>query len=78
MVRYHPKKKCGTVVVLENSTHKINLQQFFWQCWKLQGSNFNGTGLHQGTLVEKFKENSLRKIDYLKLLTKENLLGCFH
>ena len=78
IVRYQPKKVCETVVALENSTQKINLQQFLWQCWKLQGSNFNGTGLHQGALLEKFKENNLRKIGFLKLLTKKNLLGCFH
>ena len=35
-------------------------------------------GLYQGALLEKFKENNLRKVDFLKLLTKENLLGCFH
>ena len=44
----------------------------------MEGSNFNGTGIHQGDLLEKFKENNLKKIELLKLLTKENLLGCFH
>ena len=60
------------------STQKFNLQQLFWQYWRLQGSNFNGTGLHQGALLETLMENNLGKIGFLKLLTKENLLGCFH
>ena len=70
IVRYHPKKVCGTVVVLENSTHKINLQQFFWQCWRLYGSNFNGTGLHQRALLEKFMEKNRRKIGFFKVTNK--------
>ena len=78
IVKYQPKRVCGTVVVLKNSTQKINLQEFFWQCWKLYGSNFNETGLHQGALLGKFNENILRKIGFLNLLTKENLLGCFY
>ena len=36
--------------------------------------NFNGTGLHKGDLLEKFKEKNLSKVNFLKLLTKENLL----
>ena len=48
------------------STQKFNLQQFFLQCWRLQGSNFNGTGLHQGALLEKFKQNNLAKIGFFK------------
>ena len=60
------------------SSQKIDLHQFFWKCWRLQGSNFNGTVLHQGALLEKFQENNLEKIGFLKLLTKENFLGYFH
>ena len=33
------------------------------------------TGLHQGALFKKFKENNLAKVS---LLTKENLLLLFH
>ena len=32
----------------------------------------------QGNLLEKLKENILVKVSLLKLLTKENLLVCFH
>ena len=28
--------------------------------------------------IEKFKENNLPKVSFLKLLTKENPLECFH
>ena len=42
---------------------KTNLRQF--------------TGLHQGTLLEKFKEINLAKVSFLKLLSKGNL-ACFH
>ena len=31
-------------------------------------------GLHQGALLEKFKENNVAKVGFLKLLTKENPL----
>ena len=61
-----------------DSSYFRKLQQFFWQCWRLCGSNFNETGLHHGTLLETFKENNLIKIGFLELVTKENLLGCFH
>ena len=53
------------------TTQKINLQQFFVQCWKLQGSSFNGTGLHQGALLERFNQNSLVKIEFFKVTNKE-------
>ena len=49
------------------SIEKINLQEFFLQCWWLQGSNFDGTGLHQGALLETFKPRNLGKICLLKL-----------
>ena len=32
----------------------------------------------QRASVEKFKDNNLAKVSFLKLLTKENLFGCFH
>ena len=41
--------------------------KFQWNC-----------GLHQGDLLKEFKENNLAKVNFLKLLTKENLLECFH
>ena len=34
--------------------------------------------LHQGDLLKKFKENNFPKVNFLKLLTKENPLECFH
>ena len=40
--------------------------------------NFNRNGLHQGDLLEKFKEEDLAKVSFLKLLTKKNLLEYFH
>ena len=58
------------------STQKTNLCQFFLQCWRLQDSNFNRTGLRRGDLFKKQK--NLAKVNFLKLLTKENLLKCFH
>ena len=45
---------------------------------EVEDSIFNEPGLHQGNLLEKFKENNLEKVSFLKLLTKENLLGCFY
>ena len=45
---------------------------------EVESSNFNGTGLHLGDLLEKFEENSLAKVSFLKLLAKENLIGCFY
>ena len=53
-------------------TQKTNLQQFFFfflQSSKFQDSNFNLTGLHQEDLFERFKENNLAKVSFLKLLT---------
>ena len=38
----------------------------------------NGTGLHQGDSLEKYKEDNLAKANCLKLQTQENLLKCFH
>ena len=32
----------------------------------------------QEDLLEKLKENNVAKVSLLKLLTKENLLICFH
>ena len=61
------KKICGTVVVLEihrKLTCGSSLPQL--------------TGLHQGDLLEMFKEKNLGKVGFSKLLTKENLLVCFH
>ena len=58
------------------STQKTNLCKFFLQCWRLQDSNFNRTGLRHGDLFKKQK--NLAKVNFLKLLTKENLLKCFH
>ena len=34
--------------------------------------------LHQGDLLKKFNGSNLSKVNFLKLLTKENLLECFH
>ena len=31
-----------------------------------------------GDLLERFRENNLAKVNLLKLLIKENLLGCSH
>ena len=42
-----------------------NLRQFFLQCCRLQDSNFNGTGLHQGDLVEMLRENNLAEVSFL-------------
>ena len=50
---------------------KTNFRQFFLQFWKLQDSDFNGTGLHQGDLMVSFKKNSLAKVNFLKLLTNK-------
>ena len=58
------------------STQKTNLCRFFLQCWRLQDSNFNSTGLRHRDLFKKQK--NLAKVNFLKLLTKENLLKCFH
>ena len=59
------------------NTQKTNLRQFFLQYCRLLDSNFNGTGLHQGDLLEIFKEKNLAKVSFLKLLTMENLLRSF-
>ena len=40
-------------------------------------SNFNGTGLHQGDLLEKFKENNLAKVNCLKLQIQEKTYRMF-
>ena len=50
------------------NTKKTNLRQFFAVVH----------GLHQGALLEKLKEKKLAYVSLLKLLTKENLLVCFH
>ena len=60
------------------NTQKTNLQHFFLQCWRLKNSNFSRTVLHQGDLLRKFKESNLAKVNFLKLLTKENPVECFH
>ena len=46
------------------NTWKINLRQFFLRRWRLKDSN----------LLEKFNDNNLAKVSFLKLLTKQNLL----
>ena len=66
------------VVSCSVNTLKANLRQFSLQCWRWKESNFNRTGLHQGDLLEKFKETNLAKVSFLKLLTKDNLLEYFH
>ena len=72
------KTLCGGVVALK-IPKKTKLRQLILQCCKLQDSNFNGTGLHQGDLLEKFKSRKFfANVSLLKLLTKENLLVCFH
>ena len=76
MVRCHPKKVCGTVAVLENSTHKLICSSSFGNFGGCKGQILMELGYN--TLLETFKENNLRKIGFLKLLTKENLFGCFH
>ena len=60
------------------NTHKTNLPQFFLQWWRLQESNFVLTGLCQGGLLERFRENNLPKVSLLKSLIKRNLLECLH
>ena len=60
------------------NTQETKLQHFFLKCWRLEDSNFNGNELHHGDLLEKFKENNLAKVRFLKLQTKENLLECFY
>ena len=52
------------------NTHKTNLRQFFLQCCRFYDSNLNGTGLQQGDLLEKFRENNLAKLRFWKLLRK--------
>ena len=47
---------------------KINLRQFFCQRWWLQDSNFQW----------KWATYNFGKVNFLKLLTKENLAKCFH
>ena len=60
------------------NTKKTNLQRLFLKCWRLYDSNFILTRPCQGDLLKGFKESNLAKFSFLKLLTKENLLGCFH
>ena len=58
---------CETAVTLEihgKLTCSSSLRQF--------------SGLHQAAVLEKFNENNLAKVSFLKLLTKENLLFCCH
>ena len=47
------------------------------QWWRLQDSNFNGTGLHQGDLLEKFKENNLAKVNCLVTNTGKTFSNVF-
>ena len=56
--------------ICSENTQKTNLRQFFLQCYGLRDSDFDGTGLHQGDLLEMFKENNLAKVSFLKLLRK--------
>ena len=63
-----PKIMCDSSC--SGNIQKSNLRQFSLQCWRLQDSNLNGTGLHQGSVLEMFKENNLAKVSFLKLLTK--------
>ena len=68
------QKLCGTVVVLEVHRKLTSSSSF---------GNFGGCKIqilmeYQRPLLEKFKENNLGKIGFLKLLTKENLFRCFH
>ena len=51
-----------------------------WNTWKANLQQFFATvsGLHQAAVLEKFNENNLAKVSFLKLLTKENLLFCCH
>ena len=58
------QKLFGSVVV---NIQKSNLRQFFLQ-WTTPGK----------CTYKKFKENNLAKVNFLKLLTKENLFECFH
>ena len=60
------------------NTQKTKLRQFFLPCWRMKDSVINGTGLHQGDFFEKLEVENLAKVSFLKLQTKENLLGCFH
>ena len=41
------------------NTQKTNLRQLILQCCRLQHSNFNGTELHHGDLLEKFKRRKI-------------------
>ena len=80
---FYEDYKCGHQKSMWRSscsenTQKTNLWQFFLQCCRLQDSNFNRNELHYGDLLEKFEENNLAKVSFLKLLTQKNLLVCFH
>ena len=52
---------------------KTNLRQFFFVMLEV-----NRNGLYQGGSLEKFKEKNFAKVNFLKTLTKGNLLKCFH
>ena len=74
-----PQKLCRIVVFLE-IPRKLTCGSFFCRFIFVvfQDPNFILTGFHHGDLFERFKEDNLAKVSFLKLLTKENLLGCFH
>ena len=54
------------------NTQRTNLRQLILQCSRLE------LAVTQGYLLEKLKENNVAKVSSFKLLTKENLLVCFH
>ena len=45
------------------------MQQFFFECWRLQDSNFNGTGLHQGDFLKNSEQSWKSRL--LKVINKE-------
>ena len=60
-----------------NTPRKLTCSSFFAML-EVVRHNFNETGLRQGDLLENFKENNLARVSFLQLLSKENLLECFH
>ena len=65
-----PIKLFSRVAALE-IPRKLTQNISFYSGGGCKTQNFNGTGLDQGELPEKFKENNLAKVNYLKLQTQE-------
>ena len=59
------------------STQKINLQQFYGNVGGCKAQILMELGYIRELYLNSLESN-LGKIGFLKLLTKENLPGCFH